>query len=93
MCPKKFNFMLRLPFNVIKNMSLAERLATVILCKECPYRMFILPKYACVPRSVKKYQLYWKNRSILSKMLGDGDTNTRVKAKIPMLMAILRRRG
>ena len=91
MCSQKFNFVLMLPFNVVRNISLAERLATVILCKGCPHRMFILPKYACVAESVRKYQLLWKNRSMLSKMLGDEDTTMQVKEKMPVLMATLRR--
>ena len=92
MCSQKFNFIHRLPFNVIRNISLAERLATVILCKGCAYRMYILPKYACVPESVRKYRMLWKNRSILSKMLGEEDMTEGVEAKMAMLMAVLRRR-
>jgi len=71
MCQKKLFFMSLLPFNSMKHIALAERLATIRLCANCPNRMFVLPKYATDPDSVSQYALVWKNRGILVALYGE----------------------
>jgi hypothetical protein len=82
--------MLGLPFDVVKRAPLAVKLATIKLCKSCSYRMFTLPKYAVHPKSLEKYELFWKNRSILSSILGDEKIiDAYSQARAAMLMCAL----
>jgi hypothetical protein len=90
MCEKKFNFILRLPFNAIDRVPIAEKLATVILCSSCPHRRYILPKYALDPKLVWKYRSIWQNHSILQIIYGTWEIGTDIEVRAQYLMVALR---
>jgi len=77
----------------MKHIALAERLATIRLCTNCPNRMFVLPKYATDPDSVSQYALVWKNRGILAALYGE---NVRKRFStdevLPLLIESIRRK-
>jgi serine protease inhibitor len=77
----------------MKHIALAERLATVMLCASCPNRMFLLPKYAIDPDSVRQYALAWKNRGILAALYGENTrTAVSVDEVLPLLVESIRRK-
>ena len=92
MCLKKFNFILLLPLNPLKRVALGEKLATLKLCATCSHRMFTLPEYATNPKSVTRYEFFWKNRLILPIILGDETTDLNIAVKASMLWFALTRR-
>lgn len=94
LCQKKIKFMSLLPFDASRHITLAERLATVQLCIACPYRMFVLPKYAVDPRKVKKYSFIWKNRNILAILYGELNETKPLSRDVasPLLVSIRRKR-
>ena len=94
MCTRKLHFMMRLPFSAVRLAPLAEKLATARLCSGCAFRMFVLPRYASNQNSARRLETIWKNRHILSSILGEEHDDPRAEVKAPMLMfALMRPKG
>lgn len=88
-CPKKLTFVDRLPFDVLRWYSLAEKIATVKLCTCCPNRYFVLPKYATKRNLVEKYEFLWRNRSLISPLLGAENDFARSDERMVLLALAL----
>ncbi|MCW4051083.1 MAG: hypothetical protein NWE89_15270 [Candidatus Bathyarchaeota archaeon] len=67
-CQKRLNFFALLPDEIIIDALFCSRLVTVVICRNCSYRLFTLPNYAIERESIQQFMSLWRNLDIFVKM-------------------------